>query len=282
LTMNLALVVVFAHAVAAVALGSAYFRRYRMKRPPIGVFNLADVSVMVLAIVLVPFLYVALPKPLVVAILFVGMTSLLYFTWEGVTSRQWMRWLVALVMSGADLAASWYYGSRSPGFLAVNNVVLIVAVVGATNLWAQSGLRARDATVLGVALIAYDIVATWWLPLTTDLINRLAGMPFAPVVAWGDPAVGLWLGIGMGDLLLATAFPLVMRKAYGRRAAVGAIGLALGAIGGLLLVARLGLLSRTFPVMVLLGPLMVIQYAFWHRRLGAERTTWQYLQAEPL
>jgi hypothetical protein len=193
-----------------------------------------------------------------------------------------MIWLVALVMSGADLAASWYYGSRSPGFLAVNNVVLIVAVVGATNLWAQSGLRARDATVLGVALIAYDIVATWWLPLTTDLINRLAGMPFAPVVAWGDPAVGLWLGIGMGDLLLATVFPLVMRKAYGRRAAVGAIGLALGAIGGLLLVARLGLLSRTFPVMVLLGPLMVIQYAFWHRRLGAERTTWQYLQAEPL
>src|SRR5439155_17604804 len=29
------------------------------------------------------------------------------------------------------------------------------------------------------------------------------------------------------------------------------------------------------------GPLMVAQYLFWARRLGTERTTWQYLQAEP-
>jgi hypothetical protein len=36
-----------------------------------------------------------------------------------------------------------------------------------------------------------------------------------------------------------------------------------------------------FPVMVVLGPLMMLQYAYWrHRR--QERTTWQYLQAEPI
>ena len=34
--------------------------------------------------------------------------------------------------------------------------------------------------------------------------------------------------------------------------------------------------------MVVLGPLMVLQYAYWRRRCGKERTTWQYLQAEPV
>jgi hypothetical protein len=34
--------------------------------------------------------------------------------------------------------------------------------------------------------------------------------------------------------------------------------------------------------MVVLGPLMVLQYAYWRRRRGVEHTTWQYLQAEPL
>jgi hypothetical protein len=37
----------------------------------------------------------------------------------------------------------------------------------------------------------------------------------------------------------------------------------------------------TLPAMIVLGPLMVAQYLFWERRLGGERTTWQYQQAEP-
>jgi hypothetical protein len=52
---------------------------------------------------------------------------------------------------------------------------------------------------------------------------------------------------------------------------------ALGAIAALLALP----LAGTFPVMVVLGPLMVIQYVWWIRRRGTERTTRQYLQAEP-
>ena len=36
-----------------------------------------------------------------------------------------------------------------------------------------------------------------------------------------------------------------------------------------------------FSVMVVLGPLMIAQYTYW-RRCGPERTTVQYLRAEPL
>jgi len=280
--MNTATFIVFAHAAAAVLLGWFYFRRFQMTRPPIGVFNLADVAIMMVAIVLIPLVYLNLPVWIVGTFLFVATLSLLYFTWEPVLFARWAIWLAALLMAGADVAAAWRYGTESTAFFAVNNIVLLVAIVGATNLWAQSGMKARDATILGAALIVYDLTATSLMPLMTDLITRLAGLPFAPVVAWRVPGEDQWLGIGLGDLLLATVFPLVMRKAYGRDPGIAAMALALGAIGGLFLLGRLGILVETFPVMIVLGPLMVVQYVYWRRRLGPERTTWQYLRDEPL
>jgi len=48
-----------------------------------------------------------------------------------------------------------------------------------------------------------------------------------------------------------------------------------------LMLLDLRVVRVTVPAMVAFGPLMVAQYLFWARRLGAERTTWQYLQAEP-
>lgn len=78
-------------------------------------------------------------------------------------------------------------------------------------------------------------------------------------------------------MLLATVFPLVMRKAFGCSAGMIALALALAAIGTLLALP----LQGAFPVMVVLGPLMMLQYLFWCRRCGRERTTWQYLQEEP-
>lgn len=53
--------VVFGFATSAVLLGRAYFRRYEIIRPPVGVFNLGDVTVMIGAIVVLPYLYLALP-----------------------------------------------------------------------------------------------------------------------------------------------------------------------------------------------------------------------------
>src|SRR5438552_4045010 len=44
----------------------------------------------------------------------------------------------------------------------------------------------------------------------------------------------------------------------------------------------LGVVRVTFPVMIVLEPLMIAQYLYWWRRRGQERATWQYLQAEPL
>ncbi len=256
--------------------GSCYFRRYAVSRPPIGVFTLTDLALMVLFILLVPFLYLALPLWLVAGLLLVAALSALYFTWEPVLRARWATWLVVLVLLAADSGTALLFKTRSSAFLTVNDAILIVLVVGISNLWAQSGMKARDAALLGAFLAVYDFLATSEFPLTSHLFTHLAGLPLAPIVSWGSGSSAL--GIGLGDLLLATVFPLVMRKAFARSAGIVALGLALAAIGTLLALP----LQGVFPVMVVLGPLMVLQYLYWRRRRGRERTTWQYLQKEPV
>lgn len=263
--------------VACALLGSwAYFRRYQVSRPPIGVFNLMDIALIVVFIILVPLLYLALPLWLAATLLLLVALSILYFVWEPVLYARWAIWLATLSLLVIDSAASLLFGTKQNVFFVFNNAVLLLIVVGATNLWAQSGMKARDAALLGAFLALYDFIATSRLPLMGDLVARLAGLPLAPLVAWSSEHT-LW-GIGLGDLLLAAVFPLVMRKAFGLPAGLVSLLLALAAICTLLALPLQGL----FPVMVVLGPLMVLQYLYWRRRRGRERTTWQYLQEEPV
>jgi hypothetical protein len=230
---------------------------------------------MMLLIILVPLLYLALPLWLAATLLLLVALSILYFCWEPVLHARWAVWLAALGLLAVDSAAAFLLGTSQNAFFAVNDALLLLIVVGATNLWVQSGMKARDAALLGVFLACYDFIATARLPLMGDLVTRLSGLPLAPLVAWSSEHT-LW-GIGLGDLLLASVFPLVMRKAFGRPAGLAALLLALAAIGTLLALP----LQGYFPVMVVLGPLMVLQYLYWRRRRGRERTTWQYLQEEP-
>jgi hypothetical protein len=72
-----------------------------------------------------------------------------------------------------------------------------------------------------------------------------------------------------------------MRRSYGRTAGLWGLGIGLTVLAGVLLVIELGAIDSAIPVMVVLGPLIVAQYRFWDRRLE-QRTTWQYLHAEPL
>jgi hypothetical protein len=263
-----------------VLLGWGYFRRYRVSRPPIGVMTLGDVLVLIAGIILIPLLYLALPGWFVGAILALGTLGILQVLLEPVLPPRGLSWVVAAGLVGADALLAARAGATSLAYLAVNDLVLILVVVGVTNLWAQSGLRARDLAILAAALTLYDLIATALLPLTNDLIVRLAGLPFTPLLAWptGD---GGWLGLGLGDLLLATVGPLVMRKAFGKAAGLVVLVIALAALGVVLALPLSGWFYGTFPVMVMLGPLLVAQYRHWIRRQGTERTTAAYLAAEP-
>ena len=262
---------------ACAVLGSwGYFRRFQVSRPPIGVFNLKDITLMVIFILLVPFLYLVLPLWIAAGLLGLSVLSVLYFTWEPLLRARWAIWLVVLALLATDIGAAFLLGRSNNGFLAVNNSLLLLVIVGISNLWAQSGMKARDVVLLGAFLAVYDVLATSALPLTSDLFTRLAGLPLAPIIAWSSGSKVV--NIGLGDLLLAAVFPLVMRKAFDRSAGIMALVLALSAVGMLLALP----LQGVFPVMVVLGPLMVLQYLYWRRRRGRERTTRQYLQKEPV
>jgi hypothetical protein len=252
-----------------------YFRRYQVTRPPIGVFNVKDILLMIASIILVPYLDLVFPLWLVAGLLGLSTLSLLYFACEPILRGRWATWLVVLALLALDGGVTLLSGTSSNGFFAVNNAVLIVVIVGIANFWAQSGMKARDVAILGAFLAVYDFIATSQLPLMSNLITRLAGLPLAPILAWGEG--GNALGLGLGDLLFAAVFPLVMRKAFGRSAGVSALVLVLCAIGMVLALPSKGV----FPVMVVLGPLMVLHYLYWKGRRGQERTTCQYLQEEP-
>jgi hypothetical protein len=262
---------------ACAILGSwGYFRRYPVSRPPIGVLTLTDLTLMMLFILLVPFLSLVLPLWLVAGLLGLSALSVLSFTWQPVLGARWAIWLVVLVLLAADLGAALLLGRGNNGFFAVNNVVLLILIVGIANLWAQGGMKARDVALLSAFLTIYDLLATAQRPLMSDLFTRLAELPLTPTMAWGSSSS--LLGIGVGDLLLAAVFPLVMRKAFSRPAGITALVLALGASGTLLVLP----LKGVFPVMVVLGPLIVLQYLYCSKRGRRERTMWQYLQEEPL
>jgi hypothetical protein len=268
--------VVLGYSACAVLGGWGYFRRYPVSRPPVGVFTLTDLVLMVLFILLMPFLYLILPLWLAAGLLGLSALSVLYFTWEPLLGRRWAIWLVTLGVLATDLGAAFLLGTSTNGFFAVNNAVLLIFIVGIANLWAQSGMKARDVALLSAFLTIYDFLATAHSPLMSDLFTHLAGLPLTPTVAWGSSSSVL--GIGVGDLLLAAVFPLVLRKAFGRPAGITGLVLALGVISTLLALP----LKGVFPVMVVLGPLIVLQYLYWSKRGGRERTMWQYLQAEPL
>ena len=279
--MTAGLWIVFAFAAGATVLASVYFRRVRMPRPPLGVFNRADVLIMLATIALMPYLYLALPLWLDGVLLGALTTGILYVTLVPMLPPGAGVWCGILALVAAHLASWWRFGPTGATFALVNNVVLTVAVVGVSNVWAQSGMKARDAALLGGLLAIYDVVFTVQLPVMNDLLTRLAAVPFAPQVVWptGD---GQWVGLGLGDLLLATAFPLVRRKAFGQTAGLAASATSITTVGTLLGLAGLGVLGGAFPAMVVLGPGMLLQYALWRYRQGQERTTWHYLRAEPL
>lgn len=273
-------VILFLHILLTLAFSWIYFRRYQMTRPPLGVFSLGDVAFMLGSIIVIPYLYLSIPRWIVATLLLLSASSLLYFVFEPVLRVRWAIGAVTLSLVLTDLGAAWGMGAQSLMFVIVNNLVQILSVVGITVLWAQSGMKARDLAILALALAVYDFVFTTQLPLMADLFHRLSGLPFAPLVIWPLENAGQWLGIGLGDLLLAAAFPLVMRKAFGRPAGLAALLSGFGVLAILLVLPMSDALTKIFPVMVVLGPLIGLQYLYWRRQHGAERTMRQYLLAE--
>ena len=275
--MHLDLAVTLSFTLLTVVLASLYFRRLTVNRPPVGVVNRRDVAIVLGGIVAVPYLYLALPLAVVATLLALATLGIVLFTLEPLAKLA-PRLAFALAVVGTDVALALTAGTDSNTFLAFNNAVIAIVVIGIANLWAQSGMRAGHVAAMALGLAVYDLIATTGLPVMADLLERLDDIPFVPLVAWH--AAGDELIIGFGDVLLVSLFPLVMRKAFGPRAWLIALCVTLLALVALLCAVEFALLGRIVPAMVLLGPLMAALYAAFRRSAGAERTTREYLAAD--
>jgi hypothetical protein len=258
-----------------------YFRRHRIARPPFGVINLGDVMVAMAGLVLIPLLYMALPLAVVVVLLALLTLGALQVALEPVLGRRPL-WTVCLALIAADLVLGLTAGVGSDAFLLTNDAIMLVVVIGVANLWAQSGLKASHAAVFAAAFTLYDALATWKFTLMLHLFVKLTKLPLFPLVGWGLKEVETSFLIGLGDLLLVSLFPLVMRKAYGRTAGLFALAAGLATTALILVLIAGDTIGHTIPVMVFLGPVIVAQYLYWRLKRGVERPTRQYLRAEPL
>jgi hypothetical protein len=276
------LLVVLAFMLASIAGGFLYFRRVRINRPPIGVVNLRDALILVGLLIVMPYLYLALPLVVVTALLAVIVLTALFMTLEPLVPHRPTLWVLCLGAVAADITLALSRGVTSDSFLLFNNVVLCVVVIGAANLWAQSGMKAREVAVLAAVLTCYDFIATWQLHLMTEVFLRLGQLPLVPVVAWGITDPNTSLRLGLGDLLMLTVTPLVFRKAFGRRAGLVALGSSAVVLTVMLTLMTAQIITGSVPVMGVLGPMIVAQYWYWTRTVGTERTTREYLRAEPL
>jgi hypothetical protein len=279
--MPISLFVVLGVAVLTTVGGTAYFRRVRVNRPPIGVVNLRDAVILVAVLMVMPYLYLALPLAAVTVLLGVVVLTALHLTLEPML-HPLLLWVACLGLIGLDIGLAWSSGVEGSPFLLVNNVILALVTIGAANLWAQSGMKAREVAVLAAVLTAYDVVATWQLTVMEDVFQRLSQLPLVPVVAWGLSEPETSLRMGLGDLLILTVAPLVFRKAFGRTAGLVALASGLAVVAALLTVVATQDVALSIPVMAILGPVIVGQYWYWRHARGAERTTAEYLRVEPI
>lgn len=258
-------------AALTVATTLGYFTLVRLPRPPLGAFDLSDVGILLALIISAPYLYLALPPVAASSLIGVGLLSTLSIALRPVIKRA--RWVVV----GTLLAGDALLVSIGSAWLAcaANDAVAILAITAIANIWVQSGIRTRDAMLLAAGLAIYDPVATSSLGLTGHLFRHITRTPFAPLLAWPD-TLGHAYVIGAGDVLIAALLPVVVTKAFGRRAGA-LIGLAtIGTIMLAVAVSAAHLFSDTIPVMVGLGPVAIGGWLVCRHLWQREQTIYEY------
>ncbi|HEX2049596.1 MAG TPA: hypothetical protein VHJ34_03065 [Actinomycetota bacterium] len=264
-------VVVVAQLAVIVGLALVYLRVVDMPRAVAGVYTLRDIFVMLGLIVVLPLIYLRLPGIVLTVILVVVFSTVITYTVAPLLPRV-VPVLVALALVGADV---WMASTRAdtsigPGFLALNDLVVAIAAIGVSNLYAQNGMKSRDVAVFAFGLAIYDVIATAWLPIMLEFFTRLLSLPLLPALAWGGRTGGA--AIGLGDVLLITLWSVVAAKAFGMRAALVSAATSLSCVVGIFVAMMNGVLDEIVPAMVFLGPLMVVQQVVFRWHYGRDRT----------
>jgi hypothetical protein len=259
--------------VAAMLLAAAYLRWITIERPPIGLFTTADIIVISGMVVITQLIYALVPGPTISAVFgllfFVILQTVLTPLTGGIRAL-----ILAALLMAADIAPA--IAGNLFAATAVNDLLIIGAVVGVSNMWTQTGLRAGHLAGFAAMLALYDYLTTTVLPLNGTIFSKLGGLPFAPMLAFpgGGRAA---TAIGLGDCLIVTVWPLVLARSYGRRAAWAGGAVCLIGLAAVDVSFAAGWFPNALvPVLTFLGPAIVIQFAVLRRLAGAGKRTHQW------
>lgn len=250
-------VILLAAAIVMTAAAALYFRLVRLPRPAAGRFTRSDVTIMTVLLIALPFGYVHLATPLLVAVFGVHFLAAVQTTLAPLTGGR-AGMLVAAAACAGVLAA----GLSHHLLLLMwgNDLLIAVAVVGIVDLWMQTGMTAAQGAVLAV----YDLIATGTTTFTATFFGRISGEPFAPAFAGSHGTMPV--ALGLGDCLMVALWPLAAAKAHGRVA--GWTGAVTGLAGIAVIEAgsAAGWITGNVPVLTIIGPLAVAQWVFWRLR----------------
>jgi hypothetical protein len=217
--------VVLFGALATPAAALFYFRKVRLERPAIGVFNGRDIVILFGFIVTLPVLYLYLPPVVLTIFLVITFVSALSIGYRPVLPSLVLWPAIGLLIGTNILVARNLLGTTRGWQLywGLTSVAVLLAAVAVANLYVQGGMRLRHVAWFALGLAVYDPIFSFGVPLTAQLADAFAGFPL-------DPSIGFRAGlnsanIGIGDLLVYSAFTVAAYKAYGRRGAKLSFGL---------------------------------------------------------
>jgi hypothetical protein len=185
-----------------------YFRRVRLERPAIGVFNARDVIIVGFFVLILPFLYVLLPLPVVTGLLILTFVGASYLTLSPLLPARIM-WPAIVGFIAADIFVTNEFLGTTSGwqlYWVINSAIVLVAAIGVSNLYVQGGMRFRHVAGFIGFLAVYDAFFSLVIPISVHLADTVEGRPL-------DPAVGFrmfeFIGdIGLGDLLVFGLFTI--------------------------------------------------------------------------
>jgi hypothetical protein len=255
-----------------------YFRRIRLERPAIGVFNARDIVILFGFIVTLPVLYLYLPPDVLTVFLVITFVSALSIGYRPVLPSV-VLWPAIGVLIGTNILVARNLLGTTRGwqlYWVLTSAAVLLAAVAVANLYIQGGMRLRHVAWFALGLAVYDPIFSFGVPLTAKLADAFAGFPL-------DPSIGFRAGldsanIGIGDLLVYSAFTVAAYKGYGRRGAKLALGLVtvFGAfapsLAPLVITAVVrGNVGIVVPAQLFFGPAAFLGYKFLARS-GPERS----------
>ncbi len=279
-------VVVLIAALLAPLLSLLYFRRVRLEWPALGVFNTRDIALILVFILSLPFLYLILPSWVLTGMLALTFSTALYIALRPFLRPLYLWPLVAILLVGDIVVTRTLMGTTQGWqiYWVFNNVIVLCAVVGISNLYAQGGMRMRQVVWFSFILGAYDIFFDLVIPVSAHLADRFHGQPLDAAMGWISGSYSANLGIG--DILIFALFTISAYKGFGRKGLFAAI-LTVGLFGAImpsfspLVILPLvrGGVGITIPAQTFFGPFAVLTYYFL-RRTGPERSMAQWTSAE--